>query len=98
MSGLRLRVDTIVNKDDTAGIGFESNIGIPTGQSLTVPNTLHFTGISTVGVMSATNAVVAGGVTAANYVGDGSALGIAATSIGHCYGLQTILQDPPLRA
>ena len=97
MSGLRLRVDTIVNKDDTAGTGFASTVGIPTGQSITAPNTINFTGINTVGILSATSANIAGIITA-TFVGDGSALGIAATSIGHCYGLQTILQDPPLRA
>ena len=73
MSGLRLRVDTIVNKDDTAGTGFASTVGIPTGQSITAPNTLHFTGINTVGILSATSANITGIVTA-TVVGDGSAL------------------------
>ena len=78
----KIRVNSIVNRNDDGGPEFLKGAKVPSGQILSING-----GINAVGV-----------VTAASFVGDGSGLlNLQVPSKGKVYALRLILGDPPLQ-
>ena len=72
----QIRVDSIVDLNGTGPVELTYGASFPLGSELSIQGNvnLSFTGVSTIGLLSATNANVSGIVTAASFVGDGSGL------------------------
>jgi hypothetical protein len=70
----QIRVDTITDLNGTGATQLTYGATLPSGSRLNVQGNVNLTGISTVGLLSATNANVSGIVTATTFVGDGSGL------------------------
>jgi hypothetical protein len=60
----QIRVDSITDLNGTAATELTYGATLPSGSKLTVNGNINLTGISTVGILSTTNAVVSGIVTA----------------------------------
>ena len=69
----QIRVDKIADLNDSGAVNLPYGGNIPTGQTLAISGNINNTGVSTVGVLSATSANITGIVTE-TFVGDGSAL------------------------
>ena len=103
MSGLTIRSDSLVNKDNTGSTEFIATVGVGTGYSLTLASsgTSHFncTGVTTSGPVKAVDANIAGVVTSVNFSGNGSALtGVATITAAKSAAYKYILGDPPLHS
>ena len=70
----QIRVDSITDLNGTAATELTYGATLPSGSKLTVNGNINVAGLSTVGILSVTNAVVSGIVTATSFVGDGSQL------------------------
>jgi hypothetical protein len=70
----QIRVDSITDLNGTGATQLTYGATLPSGSRLNVQGNVNLTGISTVGLLSATNANVSGIVTATTFVGDGSGL------------------------
>jgi len=94
----RLRVNTIVDRNDNGAPSLVYGATIPSGGTLNISGNVNSTGISTVGFLSVTNASV-GIVTAATFVGDGSGLtGIQVVSPSKSIAFKMILDPLPFRS
>ena len=103
MSGLTIRSDSLVNKDNTGAPEFLTTVGIDTGYafSVTPSATTHYncSGVTTSGPVKAVDGNVAGVITAVNFSGNGSALtGINTITLAKSVAYQYILGDPPLHS
>ena len=70
----QIRVDSIADLNGTAATELTYGATLPALSKLTVNGNINVAGVSTVGLLSATNASVSGIVTATSFVGDGSQL------------------------
>ena len=70
----QIRVDSITDLNGTSATELTYGATLPSGSRLNVQGNVNISGVSTVGLLSATNAVVSGIVTASTFVGDGSGL------------------------
>jgi len=70
----QIRVDSITDLNGTAATELTYGATLPALSKLIVNGNINLTGVSTVGLLSATNASVSGIVTATSFVGDGSQL------------------------
>tara|TARA_R110000822_G_scaffold218063_2_gene352527 strand:+ start:1716 stop:1961 length:246 start_codon:yes stop_codon:yes gene_type:complete len=78
----RIRVNSLVNKDDTGGVTFLKGGKIPAGQIFKVEG-----GLTAAGIMTATS-----------FIGDGSALtNLNTITASRTYGLALILDPLPFR-
>ena len=94
----RLRVNTIVDRNDSGAPSLTYGATIPSGSTLTVSGNYNISGVATVGFLTASN-VTAGVITATSFVGDGSGLtNTSSLSISKAIALKYILADPPLRS
>ncbi len=95
----KIRADSIVDTNDAAAVELTYGASIPVGQTFNIQGNLNHTGISTVGILTITNANVSGIVTATTFKGNGAGLtNIPAASIGKIFALQTILDPMPFRS
>ena len=95
----RIKVDSITDRNNSGQPTLTYGATLPSGSRLNVQGNVNLTGISTVGLLSATNAVVSGIVTATSFIGDGSGLSnIASVSASKSIALKYIISDPPLRS
>ena len=70
----QIRVDKIADLNDSGAVNLPYGGNIPTGQTLSISGNINNTGVSTIGILSATSANITGVITATSFVGDGSAL------------------------
>jgi len=70
----QIRVDSITDLNGTGATQLTYGATLPSGSRLNVQGNVNISGVSTVGLLSATNANVSGIVTASTFVGDGSEL------------------------
>ena len=70
----QIRVDSITDLNGTSATELTYGAILPALSKLTVNGNINVAGLSTVGILSATNAVVTGIVTATSFRGDGSQL------------------------
>ena len=95
----QIRVDSITDLNGTGATQLTYGATLPSGSRLNVQGNVNISGVSTVGLLSATNASVSGIVTASNFVGDGSGLSnITTVSVSKSIALKYIISDPPLRS
>ena len=95
----RLNVNTITDRNNSGAPELTYGATLPSGSKLTVNGNINLTGVSTVGILSATNAVVSGIVTAISFVGDGSQLtGLQAVGASKSIALRFIIADHPHRS
>ena len=96
---MNIKTNSVVGKDGNSATQLTYGATLPSGSRLNVQGNVNLTGISTVGLLSATNAVVSGIVTATSFIGDGSGLSnIASVSASKSIALKYIISDPPLRS
>ena len=69
----RVRVNTIVNREENGAPTFTNGMTVPTGATFELGGGVNISGIATVGFLTATNMTV-GVLTATSFVGDGSQL------------------------
>ncbi len=69
-----IRVYSITDLNGTGANQLSYGATLPSGSRLNVQGNVNISGVSTVGLLSATNASVSGIVTASTFVGDGSGL------------------------
>lgn len=87
----QIRVDSIADLNGSGPVELTYGADIPSGSRLTANGNLNIVGVSTVGLLSATNANVTGIVTAAFFVGDGSGLtGVQSVGEGKSIALAII--------
>ena len=95
----RLNVNTITDRNDSGAPELTYGATLPSGSKLTVNGNINLTGISTIGILSVTNAVVSGIVTATSFVGDGSQLtGLQSVSPSKSIALKIVLDPLPFRS
>ena len=95
----RIKVDSITDRNNSGQPTLTYGATLPSGSRLNVQGNVNISGVSTVGLLSATNAVVSGIVTATSFIGDGSGLSnIASVSASKSIALKYIISDPPLRS
>lgn len=70
----KIKVNSIVNKNDDGEVELTRGATIPSGQQLTVTGNFNVTGILTASNYDVNEMSVTGVVTATSFVGDGSAL------------------------
>jgi hypothetical protein len=96
---MNVKTNSIVSSNGNDDVNLIDGAIIPTWSKLTVNGNINLTGVSTVGILSATNAIVSGVVTATSFIGNGSQLtNISTVSISKSIALKYILSDPPLRS
>ena len=96
---MNIKTNSVVGKDGNSATQLTYGATLPSGSRLNVQGNVNLTGISTVGLLSATNAVVSGIVTASTFVGDGSGLtGVQSVSSSKSIALKTILDPLPFRS
>jgi hypothetical protein len=94
----RLRVNTIVDRNDSGSPLLIYGATIPSSGTLTASGNFNFSGVSTVGFLTASN-VTAGIITATSFVGDGSQLtGMRSVSPSKAIALKIILDPLPFRS
>ena len=71
---MNIKTNSVVGNDGNSATQLTYGATLPSGSRLNVQGNVNLTGISTVGLLSATNASVSGIVTASTFVGDGSGL------------------------
>jgi hypothetical protein len=95
----RLNVNTITNRNDSGAPELTYGATLPSGSTIRVQGNINVAGISTVGILSATNAVVSGIVTATSFRGDGSQLtGVQSVSSSKSIALKIVLDPLPFRS
>ena len=95
----QIRVDSITDLNGTAATELTYGATLPSGSKLTVNGNINVAGLSTIGILSATNAVVSGIVTATSFRGDGSQLtGVQSVSPSKSIALRFIIADHPHRS
>jgi hypothetical protein len=95
----QIRVDSIADLNGTAATELTYGATFPTGSKLTVNGNINLTGVSTVGILSATNAVISGVVTATSFIGNGSQLtGLQSVGPSKSIALKIILDPLPFRS
>ena len=70
----QIRVDSITDLNGTGPTELTYGATLPSGSRLNVQGNVNITGVSTVGLLSATNVNVSGIVTATTFVGNGAQL------------------------
>lgn len=71
----RLKVNTIVDRNDSGQPSLPYGATIPSGELINVTGNINLTGISTVGFVTASfGSNISGVITATSFIGDGSAL------------------------
>ena len=70
----QIKVDKITDLTGSSAVSLPNGCTIPSGATFTINGNININGVSTVGVLTATDAVVSGKITANKFVGDGSAL------------------------
>ena len=87
----QIRVDSITDLNGNGPTELPYGATLPTGSSFDIQGNINVSGISTVGVISASSAVVSGIVTASSFVGDGSGLtGVKTVNAGKSIALAII--------
>jgi hypothetical protein len=95
----RLNVNTITDRNNSGASELTYGATLPAGSRLTVNGNINLTGVSTVGILSATNAVVSGIVTATSFIGNGSQLtGLQSVGPSKSIALKIILDPLPFRS
>jgi hypothetical protein len=95
----RLNVNTITDRNNSGAPELTYGAILPALSKLTVNGNINVAGLSTVGILSATNAVVSGIVTATSFVGDGSQLtGVQTVSVSKSIALKIVLDPLPFRS
>ena len=95
----QIRVDSITDLNGTGATQLTYGATLPSGSRLNVQGNVNISGVSTVGLLSATNVSVSGIVTATSFIGDGSGLSnITTVSASKSIALKYIISDPPLRS
>ena len=95
----RLNVNTITDRNDSGAPELTYGATLPSGSKLTVNGNINLTGVSTIGILSATNAVIIGVVTATSFRGDGSQLtGVQSVDPSKSIALRFIIADHPHRS
>ena len=96
---MNIKTNSVVGNDGNSAIQLTYGATLPSGSRLNVQGNVNISGVSTVGLLSATNASVSGIVTATTFVGDGSGLSnIISVSSSKSIALKYIISDPPLRS
>ena len=94
----RLRVNTIVNRNDNGVVILGYGASLPSGSIFNVQSNATVSGIATVGFLTARNANVSGVITATTFVGNGSQLqGVPITSASKSIALKLIMDPLPFR-
>ena len=95
----RLNVNTITDRNDSGAPELTYGATLPSGSKLTVNGNINLTGVSTIGILSATNAVIIGVVTATSFRGDGSQLtGVQSVGPSKSIALKIVLDPLPFRS
>lgn len=95
----RINVDTITNRNNSGAPSLTFGASFPSGSKLTVNGDVNLTGVSTVGFVTSLGANIAGILTAAQFIGDGSGLiAIPSVSSGKSIALKIILDPLPFRS
>ena len=95
----KLKVNTIVNRNDNGVVNLGYGASLPPGSSITAYGNANISGVTTVGLLTASNVNVAGVVTATSFVGDGSGLqGVPTVSSSKSVALKIILDPLPFRS
>ena len=95
----KIKVNSIVNKNDDGQVELTRGATIPSGQQLSVTGNFNVTGVLTATSYDVGSMNVTGVVTASSFVGDGSALtNLPTVSSSKIIAYKYILSDPPLRA
>jgi hypothetical protein len=95
---MNIKTNSVVGNDGNSAIQLTYGATLPSGSRLNVQGNVNISGVSTVGLLSATNANVSGIVTATSFIGDGSGLSITTVSVSKSIALKYIISDPPLRS
>ena len=69
-----LRTDSITNLNNDGPVNILHGTSLPSNTFINIDGEINVSGISTIGIISASGAVVSGVVTATSFVGDGSGL------------------------
>ena len=96
----RLRVNTIVDRNDNGAPSLVYGATVPSGQTITLSGNYNYnsSGIATVGFLTASN-VTAGVITATSFVGNGSGLtGLQIVNASKAIALKIILDPLPFRS
>jgi len=96
----RLRVNTIVDRNDSGQPSLPYGATIPSGQRINVNGNVNLTGISTVGFVTASSSSsVTGIVTAGFFVGNGSGLtAIPTATVSKAIALKLLMDPLPFRS
>ena len=95
----RIKVDTITDRNNSGSPTLTHGATVPSGNRLDIGGNINFTGISTVGFLTASNATIIGIVTATQFVGDGSQLqAIPTVSSSKAIALKMLLDPLPFRS
>jgi len=95
----RLRVNTIVNRNDNGVVTLGYGASIPSTGSITAFGNATISGVATVGLLTAKNANISGIITATTFIGDGSQLqGVPTVSSAKSIALKIIMDPLPFRA
>jgi hypothetical protein len=70
----KIKVNSLVNKNEDGAVEFTRGAVIPSGQELKVNGNVNISGIATISNINVTNANISGVITATSFVGDGSNL------------------------
>lgn len=94
----RLRVNSIVNRNDDGAIELTKGATSPAGSVIDVQSNTNITGIATIGFLTSTNMNV-GIVTANSFVGDGSQItALQTVTASKAIALKIILDPLPFRS
>jgi len=95
----KIKVNSIVNKNDDGQVELTRGATIPSGQQLSVTGNFNVTGVLTATNYTANSMNVTGVVTASSFVGDGSALtSLPSVSTGKIIAYKRILGYDEYRA
>jgi len=96
----RLRVNTIVDRNDNGQPSLTYGATIPTGQKTNVQGNINISGVSTVGFVTSSLGVnVSGIITATSFIGNGSGLqGIPTATVSKAIALKILMDPLPFRS
>ena len=96
---MNIKTNSVVSSNGNDGVNLINGATLPSGSKLTVNGNINVVGLSTVGILSATNAVIIGVVTATSFRGDGSQLtGVQSVGPSKSIALRFIIADHPHRS